>query len=577
MSSVASDSSAVQFFHPLPAPRGPSAGADNAGEHTTPFAMLLDANNPAAPLSPAPCFDRPARSESAPQRRDDLPPADEQRADARPPSAPQDDVPNANGGNHAATGSDNDFAKASEDTATTNDNSQVSANDGIADQAAVNSPGANAQITFAQIVIGPAVAPVTLAGDATPAQPVASPNAATVAITATSLASPPVADQSTADDHSASAGNPESAKNHALSAAWERVSVHASDRAKAVLAALADIAASTTPAASVESTTDESATQTAPGEPSSNAARATPATPATPAQPAKKSELTGQTESAETAENAMRATPATPAQPAQKAAPIADAAPAGARASDNSQDENGPAQNDSPSTNANPNALAALDEAAENDGTKPELAADNGKHLGTELKSNARMVTDTASQIVEPALTSNRAETVQLPAPALPAVVNAAMPANAAPPPIAAAAIPLAGVPIEIAAQAKDGNHRFEIRLDPPELGRIDVRLDIDRNGHVTSRLMADRPETLDLLRRDAPQIERALQDAGLKTSNQGLQFSLRDQSFAQQNDDSLPVAAKLVLPADAIVPLEAMRHGYGRMIGLGGGIDIRV
>jgi flagellar hook-length control protein FliK len=134
----------------------------------------------------------------------------------------------------------------------------------------------------------------------------------------------------------------------------------------------------------------------------------------------------------------------------------------------------------------------------------------------------------------------------------------------------------LAALPIEIAARAKDGINRFEIRLDPPELGRIDVRLDIDRSGHVTSRLMVERPETLDLLRRDAPQIERALQDAGLKTSDLGMQFSLRDQTFADQND-SLPSAARLVLPQDDIVPLEAMRQGYGRLLGLGGGIDIRV
>ena len=39
---------------------------------------------------------------------------------------------------------------------------------------------------------------------------------------------------------------------------------------------------------------------------------------------------------------------------------------------------------------------------------------------------------------------------------------------------------------------------------------------------------MAERRDTLDLMMRDAPQIERALQDAGLK-SDGGLQFSLRD------------------------------------------------
>ncbi len=91
-------------------------------------------------------------------------------------------------------------------------------------------------------------------------------------------------------------------------------------------------------------------------------------------------------------------------------------------------------------------------------------------------------------------------------------------------------AVPIAGLAVEIVARAQDGAKRFEIRLDPPELGRIDVRLDVDQAGKVTSRLMVERAETLDLLRRDAPQLERALQHAGLNTEG-GLEFSLRDQS----------------------------------------------
>jgi len=43
-------------------------------------------------------------------------------------------------------------------------------------------------------------------------------------------------------------------------------------------------------------------------------------------------------------------------------------------------------------------------------------------------------------------------------------------------------AVPLSGVAIEIAASAKSGKSRFEIRLDPADLGRIDVRIDVDRN-----------------------------------------------------------------------------------------------
>jgi len=136
-------------------------------------------------------------------------------------------------------------------------------------------------------------------------------------------------------------------------------------------------------------------------------------------------------------------------------------------------------------------------------------------------------------------------------------------------------AVPIAGVAVAIMSRAEDGLRRFEIRLDPPELGRIDVRLDVDNSGKVTSHLAVDRPATLDLLRRDAPQLERALQHAGLNTEG-GLQFSLRDQNFAnrEQTPQNTPT---LIVPDDEPTAAEAVRRGYGRLVGLGSGIDIRV
>ena len=137
--------------------------------------------------------------------------------------------------------------------------------------------------------------------------------------------------------------------------------------------------------------------------------------------------------------------------------------------------------------------------------------------------------------------------------------------------------VPVAGLAVEIAAQARSGKHRFEIRLDPPELGRVDVRLEIDSEGHVKSRLVVERAETLDLLRRDAPQLERALQQAGLKTSDNALEFSLRHQAPHHDQNETMQNAARLIAPDDSADPLEAMQQHYGRLLGLGGGIDIRV
>jgi len=152
-------------------------------------------------------------------------------------------------------------------------------------------------------------------------------------------------------------------------------------------------------------------------------------------------------------------------------------------------------------------------------------------------------------------------------------------PAAAAPAPLQlpqAVPIPLSGVAIEIAGKALAGKNRFEIRLDPPELGRIEVRLDVDRDGRITSHVIADRRDTLDLLQRDASGLQRAFQDAGLKTSDNGLQFSLRDQSSGQQQQNPSspnPASAQLVVEDDA--PINAMPSSS--LARLNGGLDIRV
>lgn len=142
--------------------------------------------------------------------------------------------------------------------------------------------------------------------------------------------------------------------------------------------------------------------------------------------------------------------------------------------------------------------------------------------------------------------------------------------------------IPINALAVEFAAQARAGNSRFEIRLDPPELGRIDVRLDVDRDGNVTSRLMIERADTYDLLRRDQSALERALQQAGLKTSDNALEFSLRDQSsrdhgFARQQPQEEATSRGTTLIADVDMSASGVASGYARLLRSGNGIDIRV
>lgn len=91
-------------------------------------------------------------------------------------------------------------------------------------------------------------------------------------------------------------------------------------------------------------------------------------------------------------------------------------------------------------------------------------------------------------------------------------------------------------IAFEIASQHKAGMSRFQIRLDPPEMGRIDVRMNVDATGNLNARLIVERADTLDMLQRDSRALERALQQAGIEGSRTNLEFSLKQNPFARQD-----------------------------------------
>lgn len=103
----------------------------------------------------------------------------------------------------------------------------------------------------------------------------------------------------------------------------------------------------------------------------------------------------------------------------------------------------------------------------------------------------------------------------------------------------------------------------------------------MDKHGNVTSHLTVEKPETLTMLRQDAPQLQRALEQAGLKTNDGGLQFSLRDQSPQQQQqqngDQSGRHMHRLTVHDDDTVTVAPAARGYGRMYGANGGVDISI
>lgn len=68
----------------------------------------------------------------------------------------------------------------------------------------------------------------------------------------------------------------------------------------------------------------------------------------------------------------------------------------------------------------------------------------------------------------------------------------------------------------------------LKIQLDPPELGRVEIKMSMDKNNISKVVLTSEKPETHMMLQRDAHMLERILQDTGLFNDG-GLSFELAE------------------------------------------------
>jgi len=561
VTSEAAASVAFQTAPPKPARPGQSPQADS-------FGALVDSNAP-----PDTSNDRavpPAQPQSAsPRRADDAANADNSRsrdtgsADRAAKNASDDRDAAANQANAAADASANaetvqrpgaksGAAKAGSGKTTEKPSSDAAT---AADQAASASPGAPPLTPPVAVAIA-----VPVISTDVPAATPTSGNATASGIAAGAIA--------------ASAPPPSTAKAPPALIKIDSDAATIATAAAPATASVDDTASATTTAnTSATTTTAKIAVQAAAGE-SINA----------PVKPP-----TAQTDSAAPTNGALTTAVVATAGVLPKATPLKAPLAAPAKAAASAGADTGPGASDASATAAPAEAargapgqqpaVTSRPEAGNDlvDTTKADASASSASaatppvHDHSQAAATGHLLTDSsetgaqATGTIQPQLPAAAAAT----APVGPLSVTAATNAP----------VPLGGLALEIVASARSGKSRFDIRLDPADLGRIDVRIDVDRNGQVTSHLTVEKPETLSLLRQDAPQLQRALDDAGVKTGDGGLQFSLRDQSSSGRNNDNETGrnAQRLVIGDEDTIPAAIAGRTYGRVLGSSSGVDIRV
>lgn len=125
------------------------------------------------------------------------------------------------------------------------------------------------------------------------------------------------------------------------------------------------------------------------------------------------------------------------------------------------------------------------------------------------------------------------------------------------------------------------GMDRMTIQMNPEELGRVEVRMDVGADGRSSVIFTADKSETLQMLQRDAAQLERVLQGAGINAGASDMQFNLHQrQAQTEQGGDQGGNGRYAAPQADAAknenaAYVDAVTGNY--TITVNSGLDIRV
>lgn len=144
----------------------------------------------------------------------------------------------------------------------------------------------------------------------------------------------------------------------------------------------------------------------------------------------------------------------------------------------------------------------------------------------------------------------------------------AATPQAAAPPPVATQ------LAAAITAQASDG--RIELRLDPPELGRVEIELSFEKDGAKVV-LRAERADALDLMRRHADALARHLEEAGVDLTD--LSFEAREDGAGERGfaDDAEAEPEHRYDLSAATIAAPGVEAGLQSGRTASGGVDLRL
>lgn len=93
-------------------------------------------------------------------------------------------------------------------------------------------------------------------------------------------------------------------------------------------------------------------------------------------------------------------------------------------------------------------------------------------------------------------------------------------------------------VKVNITKSAVKGVDKIDIQLKPEDLGHIEIKMQIEKDGKLKAHIISSRPETMEILQKEVQNLEKAFNEAGFQTDDGSLSFSFREGNQTGQDGE---------------------------------------
>lgn len=93
-------------------------------------------------------------------------------------------------------------------------------------------------------------------------------------------------------------------------------------------------------------------------------------------------------------------------------------------------------------------------------------------------------------------------------------------------------------IKVNITKSAVKGVDTIDIQLKPEDLGKVQVKMQISKDGKLQADIIVSRQETMDMLQKEISSLTKAFNDAGFDADGRSFNFSFQEDNQAQKQHD---------------------------------------